>query len=53
MKNKNKKRKQKKPRSIIALEMILNCKGGAMHDKRNGRGGAKNKQREIEKEYAD
>ena len=47
---KKKKRKQKKPRSIIVLEMILNTKGGPHKDKRKGRGGAKNKQKEILKE---
>lgn len=52
-KRKKKKRKKSKPqkqRSLIAMNMILNRKGGFMHDRREERGGAKNKQVEILKE---
>jgi hypothetical protein len=44
---KHNKRRLNKARSIIVLEMLLNCKGGPMHDKRDERGGARNEQREL------
>ena len=39
-----KNRKAKKPRNMVVLGMLLTCKGGAFHDKRQERGGSKNKQ---------
>jgi hypothetical protein len=39
---KNKKRKMKKARSLIVLNMILRRKSGFMKDRRAERGGAKN-----------
>lgn len=41
-------KKHKKVKPIpFALPMILHCKGGSHKDKRQGRGGSKNKQREY------
>ena len=37
MSKKIKHRQQKKPRSIITMDMILNCKGGPMRDRRERR----------------
>ena len=42
-----KKRKPKKPRSLVVLGMILTRKGGAMKDRRERRGGDRNEQREL------
>lgn len=44
---KPKKRKPKKPRSIVVLGMILTRKGGFMRDRRAARKGAKNEHREL------
>ena len=46
---KNKKRKQKKARSILVLDMILSCKGGYMRDRRMRR--SKEKEQSWEKEW--
>lgn len=45
--NKNKKRKQKKARSTIVLQMLLNCKGGPMKDRREKRKNSKNRQEDY------
>lgn len=37
MKSSKKQRKQKQPRSAIALEMILTCRSAVMRDRRNRR----------------
>lgn len=47
MASKIRKRKQKKPRSLVTLGMILTRKGGYMKDRREGRKGARNEQREL------
>lgn len=44
---KPKKRKPKKPRSLVALGMILTRKGGFMRDRREPRRGARNEHREL------
>jgi adenylate kinase len=40
-----------KVRNYTAIAMRMQCKGGIMKDRRNVRGGAKNKQKEYQKEY--
>lgn len=42
-----KKRKPKKPRSLVVLGMILTRKAGKIKDRRRDRGGSRNKQREM------
>ena len=42
------KRKQKKSRNMVVLGMILACKGGFMKDRRQERGGSKNKQKDYQ-----
>lgn len=40
----------KKPRSLVVLGMILTRKAKVMNDRRDGRGGARNRQLELMKE---
>lgn len=40
-------KKQRKPRNMIVVGMILACKSEHFHDRRQERGGAKNRQREY------
>lgn len=53
MARKKSKRKQKQPRDLITLGMLLTRKGGPMKDRRAPRGGAKNDHRELMKECSD
>jgi hypothetical protein len=45
------KRKKIIPRNLVVLGMLLSCKGGFMHDRREPRGGARNEQQDIVEEY--
>ena len=47
MASKLRKRKQKKPRNLVVLGMILTRKGGYMKDRREKRKGAHNEQQEL------
>lgn len=47
MASKLRKRKQKKPRNVVVLGMILTRKGGFMKDRREARKGARNEHREL------
>lgn len=46
-------KKMPKPRSMVALGMILGCKAAILHDRRQPRGGARNEQNEWLEEYED
>ena len=53
MASKLRKRKQKKPRSLVTLGMILTRKGGFMKDRREPRKGARNEHQELLREAQD
>lgn len=45
------KRKKFIPRNLVVLGMLLSCKGGFMHDRREERGGSRNEMKDLVEEY--